>query len=177
VLTDEKNRLAKITFGKQWEDLGPNSQKILEKTNPQLEEMAFTAKQDREDYSFLERMIKEQVEAGNEVQERLDPGIQRVLDSLSIQVGGLSRKVGTNWVLNDKRYKTYMDQTGFILDRTLPTIISHPTFDVADTVTKRQILDEVISRAKKTARYKVIYEGTREDMIDVEKFRNSGRTL
>jgi len=177
LLSDEKNRLANTTFGKKWEDLGPNSQKILERTNPQLEEMAFTAKQNRQDYSFLERMIQEQVEAGQEVTDTLDPVVQRTMEGLSVQVGGLSRKVGSNLVLNNDRFNEYKRVTGVLLDKVLPTIIANPTFDVADTVTKRQILDEIITRVKKTARTKVVYEATQVDMVDIEEFRKSGRKL
>ena len=168
-LTNEKDRLAKETFGKEWDELGPLLQKGLTDHNPQLDRMDRKIKAERDDFDFIGKSLEEQQDAGRDVLKLLPKDVQREMDSLLVGVGGLSRRIGSNWYLNDKAYDKYKRSTTKVLSKVLPKITRKPMWNTLTEEQQQAILDEVISKAKQAVRKGIVDDAKREDLITLQQ--------
>lgn len=160
-----KNRYAREIFGQDWEDLGPTVQKMLREERPQIEVAERKAAFERTNYSFLTRQKEEQANIGRKIQDSLPKNIQNELNSLYIEVGGLSRRIATNWFLNDQRYKEYQNLTKKALNLILPQFINNPDWKTLPAEMRTEFLTELIQGCKKYAREEIIEKAERKDLL------------
>ena len=103
-----KDRLSSQNFsGQIWDDLGPQAQKELREYFPQIGIMEAEAKMDREDFSFVGKILEEADQSGRAIQKKLPKPIRSELKKYILDVGNITRNIGSGWYLNDKKYAQY----------------------------------------------------------------------
>lgn len=158
-----KNETAQHYFGKKWDDLGPITQRLIHKYNPEIEELERQGKAERTGYPFVQRMLKEQDAAGRKIQAALPEKLQEEMERLRVAIGGLGRVVAKDWFLNDVRYEQYQALT---LEELLKRSgqIKGKSWESLNKKQQRKLLENIISQAKKTARNKIKTEAKGEDL-------------
>lgn len=159
-----KETLSKQYFGEGWDKIGPKAQELLKTAEPQIGLMETQAKNERESYKFMARMLEEQQVAGRKVLKQLPQDIQREINIISIEKKGLSRRVSSNWYLNEKRYKQYQEDTAKLLNKLLPKIIHSSIYNALPLEAKKLLVEEVIDRAKKAARNRITNQANIRDL-------------
>lgn len=159
----EKNRVARETFGVDWESLGPETQELMRLQNPIIEQKEKESKATKENFNYIARAKEKQFEAGKKVFESLPLDVQNEMTKLNVTIGGLSRALSTNWILNDKRYKKYQDLTSKLLNSILPTVIDKPGWSKLNPIDRQMILETLISKVKSAVRQHIISNAKVED--------------
>jgi len=160
-----KEEVAHEMFQTPWDQLGPDMQKLIRTLNPEIDQLEARAKTERTNYDFVGKMVKEQMDAGRKVQNSLDPIIQQELAMLDVMVGGLSRQMGSNWYLNDERYKEYQQKTLEVLQTVLSGVVSNPNWQNIPPEVRQGVLSNLISRTKKMVRDNIIDTATISDLL------------
>jgi len=163
-----RNEISNKFFGKRWDNIGPEAQELLAQEHPQLESMQARITAERNNFDFIGKQLEEQKAAGLAVQNVLPKGVQSQMEALGVSVGGLGRRISSDWFLNDKRYKVYQDITKTLLRRVLPRIITHSNWNTLNETKKRELLNYVIDETKKLARKQIIDTANRNDLISVK---------
>jgi len=159
-----KNHYAHRFFGADWDELGPEIQRALREAVPMIGVYEDRARIERENYARNNYIQEEQAEAGRKVRKKLSRDIQNELDRLELPFGGLSRRISSEWFLNEKRYEQYQKDLVPILNRIIPPLIKSREWAGLDPLMQRAMLEEVISECKKAVRQKIIDQATIKDL-------------
>jgi hypothetical protein len=160
-----KDRLASQYFGgKKWDELGPQAQEILQLYFPQMTIMEDEAKIDREDFDFIGKILKEADKTGRKIQKDLPKSVRLELEKTTLEVGNITRNLGSGWYLNDKRYKQYQKNITSGLAKVLPIVINNPEYKQAPFEVKRALIQEVIDAVKKEVRLRLITQANFNDL-------------
>ncbi len=166
-----KDRLSKQYFGVTWDELGPEAQKALSAYYPDIAVQEAQAKIDREDYSFIGKILEEADQTGRKVMSQLRTNIQQELGKYVLDVGNIGRKVGTDWYLNDSRYKVYQKEITQLFNKYMPKLINSVEYKSLNPQEKRAILQEGIDEIKKYARMKLTTEANYDDLRNREQIK------
>jgi len=164
-----KDEIAYQIFGQKWDEVGPEAQKVIKEFHPQIELREEKIRAERTNYDFIGKMVEEQQDIGRKVFKTLPPFVQNEMKKAGVTVGGLSRRIGADWFLNDKRYQQYQDSVGTTLKYVLPKIINNPRWKKLTDVQKNELLDYVVSEGKKTVRKNLIDTANRDDLLSLEQ--------
>jgi hypothetical protein len=162
-----KNFYAQEMLNKQWDDLSPNIQKMLKEYRPQITLMERQAKVERESTSFLANMIRAQDKAAKRVVKSLPRNVQKEMERLQVRIPGLSRRIGTNWYLNNKRYKEYEKDTAKTLNKILPKIMTSSMWNKMPDEVRFQVITRIVEKVKKAARDKIVHNATINDLEEL----------
>ncbi len=165
-LSQMRNQYSVEVFGKEWDDIGPLSQKALRLYKPQIEEQERISSFERRNAIFD---VKRQREAGVKVEKSLSREVRNEMDDLFVTVGGLSRTITRNWRLNGTLYKKYQTDLSRILNKTLPKIINNPSYQSLPPQMKQRILKKVIEQSRAAVRKSIIMTANMKDLEDVRK--------
>jgi hypothetical protein len=167
-----KDRLASQYFGGQgWDEVGPQAQKELREYHPQIELMEREARIDREDFDFIGKILEEADKSGRKIQEKLPKPIRSELDKYVMDVGNITRNIGSGWYLNDARYKKYQQDISLNLTKYLNLLIKHPGYKQVAPEVKREMIDEVIDAVKKEVRMKLVTQANYRDLQTREQLK------
>ncbi len=169
----KKDEIATEVLGKKWDDLGDDVQKLLRDEFPIVEDLERKARNERENTDFIAKIANEQKEVGDRIYKNLPQDVRIELKDLDLNIGGLSRRIGTQWFLNDKRYQEYQNQTFVILNGTLPSMIRSKNWDTLAVEEKRILLEYIITQAKQYARDNVKEKANIQDLEHLEKYFRS----
>jgi len=147
-----KDELTYQIFGQKWDEIGPEAQKVIREFHPQIDLREEKIKAERTNYGFINKMVEEQQDIGRSVFRTLPSFVQNEMKEAGVDVGGLGRRIGTNWFLNDKRYEQYQTDVSKALNHVLPKIINSPRWKRLTDVQKNELLDYVVSESKKVVR-------------------------
>lgn len=159
-----KDRRAKEYFGVTWDELGPEAQKALSTYYPDIAVQEAQAKIDREDYSFIGKILEEADQTGRKVMSQLENSVRQELNKYVLDVGNIGRKVGADWYLNDSRYKAYQKEITQLFNKFMPKLINSAEYKSLSPQEKRAILQEGIDEIKKYARMKLTTEANYSDL-------------
>ncbi len=165
-LSQMRNQYSTEVFGKEWDNLGPLSQKALRLYKPQIGEQERIASFERRNAAFD---VKRQREAGVTVEKSLSREIRNEMDDLSLSIGGLSRTITRNWRLNGSLYKKYQTDLGRILNKVLPKIIDNPSYQELSPRKRQLILEKLIKRLRGVVRKNIVMTANIKDLEDVRK--------
>jgi hypothetical protein len=171
-----RNHYAQEVFGKNWDELGPTTQKLLRVNRPQIMYQEAEEKAQRDDYDFVGKILQKQHDTGIRIQEGLAKPIQSELNRLQVGVGGLSQTINQNWRLNETRYKQYEEDTRKYLNRILAKAIASPIYDRMSDDMKKELLEEMINRTKQGVRQQITNQATISDLESMKAQRENGRT-
>lgn len=166
-----KNRLSKEFFGMNWDDIGPQAQKELKEYQPQIELNETEATKEREDYDFIGKLIEEAQDVSRKIERGLPKPIRNELDDLVVDIGGLNRRIGSNWYLNDVRYKQYQKDVKLSLTKYLSLLLNNPQFKRLPPDIRRAMMQEVIQEVKVQVRKKIVTQANIKDLRTREQLR------
>ncbi len=159
-----KNFYANQTYGQGWDDIGPLAQDLLRTHRPEIVKAEKERKAVQEDYTWVGKLVQEQQDAGKQVQKKLPKRIRDELERLTVDVGGLSRNLNSDWYLNNKRYKQYQRDLQKALEKALPRLINNPSWNVMDDRTQQTMLKTQIDNLKKMVRNKIVFDANMKDL-------------
>jgi len=165
-LSQMRNQYSTEVFGKDWDNIGPLSQKALRLYKPQIAEQEKISSFERRNAVFD---VKRQREAGVTVEKSLSRKVRNEMDDLSITLGGLSRTITRNWRLNGELYKKYQTDLGKILNRILPQIVSNPAYQALPPQMRQRIMEKIITQSKAAIRKSVVMTANINDLEDVRR--------
>jgi len=164
-----KDELTYQIFGQKWDEVGPAAQKVIREFHPQIGLREEKIKAERTNYGFIDRMLQEQQKAGDGVFKTLPPFVQNEMKKAGVSVGGLGRRIGSDWFLNDARYQQYQDNVGKVLNSTLPKIVNNYRWKKLTDVQKNELLDYIIDECKKTVRSNLVDTANRKDLLSLKE--------
>jgi hypothetical protein len=161
-----KNKYAQDFFGETWDNLGPQSQKMLRMQYPAIEEQQKVVQQENLHKKARVRFIEEQRRSERQLRRSLPDGVTDQLDELLVDVGGLSRRVSGNWYLNDKRYLEYQFKVSTRLKEVLPKFLEM-NFDQSpqSQMFKAQYIEKIIDSIKKQVRFEITSNANMKDIM------------
>jgi len=159
-----RDEIAQKEYKKNWEDLVPKDMKRLNRQyKTELETAEMKRKKEmagRTDYDFVAEIVKREKEAGQEVQKKLSPEIQKELKTYGIDLG-LSRRAG-EVVMNDETFIKYQNKAAEILNQKLSMLISREVWPDVSESNKIKKINEIITDSKAKARRIAIREANTE---------------
>jgi len=120
---------------------------------------------ERENFSFAKEMFEEQNETARRVYKSLPKNVQKEFDRLEVEIKDVSRRIGSNWYLNLKRYKQYEEDLKKILKRVVPQPMKSPGWNKLDENTQREILQALVEQCRKHVRQQIIVNANIEDVV------------
>ncbi len=165
-LSQMRNQYSVEVFGKEWDDIGPLSQKALRLYKPQIEEQERISSFERRNAVFD---VKRQREAGVKVEKSLSREVRDEMDDLSLTMGGLSRTITRNWRLNGTLYKKYQTDLGRILNKILSKVINNPNYQALPPQMRQRIMEKLIKQSKAAVRKSIVMTANMNDLEDVRR--------
>lgn len=156
-----KNMKAQEYFDSKWDSLGPISQEMLRTYEPMIDEMDRIADREKLNKQVNARFLKELRNSERKLLRSLPTKMRDQLDLLLVNVGGLSRKIGGDWYLNEKRFNEYQSVVSEQLKEQLPIWLE---MDLAPEI-KRAFIEDTIDDIKKFARQEIILSANMKDLI------------
>jgi len=164
-----KDELTYQIFGQKWDEIGPEAQDVIKEFHPQIGLREERIKAERSNYDFIGKMVEEQQDIGRKVFKTLPPFVQTEMKEAGVDVGGLGRRISTDWFLNDERYQQYQTDVSKALNHVLPKIINSPRWMKLTDVQKNELLDYIVSESKKTVRENLIDTANRKDLLSLRE--------
>lgn len=155
-----KNEKAKEYFDAKWDDLGPISQKILRLYEPLIDQLDALAHQERSIKQVNTRFLKEMRKSERVLFNSFSSDMKEQLNKLLVDVGGMSRRVGSDWYLNDQRYAEYQLEVSKELKEILPVYLKLRL----DPQVKKMLVEDVITDVKEKIRRGIILEANIKDL-------------
>lgn len=159
-----KNHYAHQTYGTGWDQLGPSAQKVLRTFRPDLVKAEEKTRAAREDYTFIGKLAQEEQDVGKRIFKKLPKNIQKEMNRLTVDIGGLRRQLKSDWYLNKKRYNQYQRDVQKMLEKSLPNLINNPSWNVLNDDVQQVILQTQIDTAKKLVRQRIVMQANMKDL-------------
>lgn len=163
LLRREKDELAYMTHGMEWDSLNEVQQKLLSRENKLLDNLKREAAYEQTVFPFLEELKKEQMMAGLDVEAGLLKETQKEMERLKIRVGPLPRSFG-DWTLNDQRYEKYKTYITKELQGTLSAAMAKDGWPKKTDEQKTMFIEKAIEIARKKARTTIRIESRKTEM-------------
>lgn len=156
--------LAREVFQQKWDELGQEAQSVLTETEPQITLLKQKARMERENFGFMAKMAQEEYNAKNYVLKKLPKTLQTELTDTITDIKGFSRFVGSDWYLNDRRYKEYQDSSAKLMAELIPKVIGNLDWESYSPEMKQTLLRELIDQIKGQVRNDIIKKATINDL-------------
>jgi hypothetical protein len=163
-----KNGYAHEIFGCDWNDLGPEAQNELRRNRPLIGTWEEKVKYERENYDFAGMIIQESQETGRRIQKGLSNKVQKELDGLEIKIGGIPRRIGSNWYLNEKRFTKYEKDLRETLEKVLSETVSQSGWNEVGPETQKLYLEQMIKDVKTHIRGQLVETSDNESRLKYE---------
>jgi len=163
----KKNNLSKQVLGKNWDELGPEVQELLKEQFPEIETWERKAQWEQTSYTFLEKIERERADTVERIYENLPPDVRAELDSLKIRPSGISRRLGTDWYLNDSRYREYERNVTKAYRIVLPKLINSPQWNRGSDEMKVELLKMIMDEIKSSIRQQIIMKANLDDFQQI----------
>ena len=149
-----EDELAEKYYQKPWDELTERDQFIIRKSFPNIEQREKAAKAGGGKFPFVEEMLTQQQEVGQEITTKLPLQVQREMKRLNVTMGGISRTFGQGHFLNNQRYEKYQQIISTEMNVLLPQMMKSRVWGVATDIQKQRLLEASIKEIKKRARTK-----------------------
>jgi len=159
-----KNEIASQVMNKNWDQLGPEVQKYLEESYPELGEAERRADVQASNFSWLESMAKERKRTDDKIMGQLPKDVQTAIKDLGITTGGVSRNIANGWFLNEKRYREYQDETSKLFNKILPKIVRSPKWNTIPAALRREVIEDVTNKIKNAIRQDIVARANATDL-------------
>ncbi|KKL76270.1 hypothetical protein LCGC14_2046610, partial [marine sediment metagenome] len=164
-----KNELTYQITGQKWDEVGPEMQEVIRDFHPQVGMREQKIQAERTNYGFIAKLLEEQRDAGDGVLDSLPITVQKEMKASGVDVGGLSRRIGTDWSLNDERYSEYQSGVSKLLNHVIPKVIAHRRWGQITETQRNEILNYLVDEAKKTVRDGITDNANRQDLLSLEQ--------
>ncbi len=155
-----QDKYALETFGKLWQNLGPAQQQMIQKTNPDLEQLRRQGRFEQVAPVRLEKALRQSFEAGKNVESRIDPDVKTELERLQVSVGNVPRSLG-RFTLNDNRFEVFQQLLAGEINKLKP-ILDSKSFRSLSDAHKVKFIEQRIQAARKRAAIQIKRIAARE---------------
>jgi hypothetical protein len=164
----KRNSVALEVFHSKWDQLGPEGQKYLRAKFPEIAQGERAAQFERDHGYFMNTVEKNLVRSQKHVYQSMPKDVRDELDNMNVVLSGVNKRVGTNWYLNDSRYKEY--ETDVIKDyqSVLPRLMRSPAWAKMNPAGKAEMLKKVCEQLKEGERKRIIYKANLEDLKRIQ---------
>jgi hypothetical protein len=153
-------------FGTKWDKLGPDAQAVLTEARPIISQEIDRINAERTgNREFIGKIVQQEFDVAKKLRKQMSKEQQKFLANLNVPVVGLSRKVGKEWYLNDKRYETLQDMTKTVQSKFLSNLMESSQFNDLAPEIQRQYIEEGFSEIRKAVREKIVTDAGIEDVI------------
>lgn len=159
-----KDRMAQEVFGQNWRDLGSEAQKGLREYFPEIETEEVKLNYEYQSPKYIQKILQDEYRSEKRILKGLSSSIVTRLVDSKVRVGGLGKRVGSDWYLNDERFKEYEQLTITALNKILPSIFSTPGFGNLLFTEQQLILGDVIAEVKNEIRQYIIQKANYKDL-------------
>jgi hypothetical protein len=159
-----KNHYAHQAYGTGWDELGAVTQDVLRVFRPDIVKAEEKTRRAREDYTFIGKLAQEEQDAGKRVYKKLSKNIQKEMDRLAVDIGGLRRQLKSDWYLNKKRYNQYQREVKTMLEKSIPRLINNPSWNVLNDDVQQVMLQTTIDQCKKLIRQRIVMQANIKDL-------------
>ena len=166
-----RSSLALEVFGQSWDELGPEGQKYLRSKFPEVPQMEAEAKYERDNNYFLETIEKNLVRSQKKLNGGMPKDVRDELASLRLRLGGVNRRVGTSWYLNNERYKQYEDAVLKDYQQVIPKLVRSAVWQKLNPAGKAEILKKVTEELKDAERKRIVREATLKDINSLRRVK------
>jgi len=156
--------LSREVFQQRWDEISQEAQGALTTYEPQITLLKQKARMERENFGFMAKMAQEENDAKNYVLKKLPKTLRAELTNTVTDIKGFSRFVGSDWYLNDRRYKEYQNSSAKLMVDVIPKVIDSLDWESYTPEMKQTILRELIDRIKSQVRSKIMNEATINDL-------------
>jgi hypothetical protein len=160
-----KNQYALQYFGQNWKDLGPEAQKSLRINFPVIDEFDRKAHNYKLEKKVSDKWLQEVRSSERYLWKSLPDDLAEKMQEMGITLGGINRRVGTDWFLNDTRYKQYKIQVAVVLNKIAPRIMA---LNLSSDMTTA-LFEKVMFDLKKIVRQKIVQTSNVEDLMKFKK--------
>jgi len=165
----KKNELSMNVLGRKWDELGPEVQDLMKIQFPEIETWERKANHERTSYSFISKIEKERDRTTKRISKSLPPDVQKEFDNLMIRPSGISRKISSDWYLNDKKYHQYEEGVSKAYRIVLTKLIRSSRWNKAPDSLKREMLKIVMDEIKTAIRQQIINEANMSDLRQLKR--------
>ena len=144
-----KDAMSMEVFGREWDTLSPESQKMLRVARPEIVIQEKKAKIGRTNFGRVGEGLREQRKVTDSLVKAMPKSIRGEFKKLDVYLPGLSRRVGSGWYLNDKRYKVYQASLKLAMKTYFSKMIQTPVWDKLDPRMRATLLEETFGDIKR----------------------------
>ena len=159
-----KNELSLEVFHAKWDELGPDGQKYMRAKFPEITLMEREATYERERGYFMDTIEKNIKASQKRVWSALPKDAQQEFEALKLNVSGVSKRVATNWYLNDKRYQEYEKLVMDSYKVVLPRLMRSAMWQRMNPLGRAEAIKRVTEELKEGARRTIIMKAKRDDL-------------
>lgn len=163
-VTVMKDKISKEVFGRPWLELGNEAQQALREYFPEIETEEAKLNYEYQSPKYIQKIIQDEYESEKRISKGLSNSIVRQLAESKVRIGGLSKRVGSDWYLNDKRFNEYESLVTKALNTILPAIFSMPNFNKLLFSEQQLILGDTIAEIKNEVRQFIIQKANFKDL-------------
>ena len=170
-----QDALAQETFGQKWETLGPDVQAMLTEQSPRIQQIDMQLKAAQNNPNYLVKVAKDEQKSERRVRGQLGADVIQVLDNTFVKVGGCSKRISTDWVLNDARYREYEDTTAKLISGVVREMVKDPQWATYPIEVQQEVLANTIAQIKASVRKQIVNSAQVKDLISMEQILQGGR--
>jgi hypothetical protein len=163
-LTEFKNKISAEVFGKKWKDIGQDAQAILREYYPEINKQELLNDFDYKSPKYLKRIVEEEYASEKRILKNLPTSLRTELKDNKISIGGVGKRVGSDWYLNDDRFKKYETTFTRALKKVLPILFKTQFWEEADVYTKQIVTADIVAELKKYVRNGIVEESNIQDL-------------
>lgn len=156
-----RNAIAQENFGKKWDDLSSLAQSLLRAENPMIDQLASQAHNDRLTAKINMKYDQEQRDTERFFMNSVPAKDRQVLLDAGVNLGSISRRVGEDWQLNDKRYNAYKTQVAAMLRQEMPALVAMNLTPSALKI----VAESMAQTIKQTVRNRLTANAIAEDFV------------
>ena len=158
-----KDVMSMEVFGREWDTLSPDSQRMLREARPEIAIQEKKSKIARTNFGRVGEGLREQRKVTDNLIKAMPKAIRREFKKLDVYLPGLSRRVGDGWYLNDKRYKAYQASLKLAMKTYYSKMVLTPFWDKLDPRMRATLLEETFKDIKRTVLDSLMAEATIDD--------------
>jgi len=165
----KKNDLSMNVLGRKWDELGPEVQGLMQEQFPEIETWERKANYERTSYSFIAKIEKERDQTAKRIYKALPPDIQAEFDRLNMRPSGISKRISSDWYLNNKRYKQYETNVAKAYRIIISKLMRSSKWNKTTDDIKIEMLEMVMDEIKSSIRQQIIVQANLNDLTQIQR--------
>lgn len=168
-LISYKNSLSRTVLGEDWDSLGNAAQRYMRAEFPEIETKERQYAWERGNFRFLNKMAKQREDTRKRITKALPADVREEFASLNLKVSGISRRIASNWFLNEKRFDEYEEITTGLYKDILTDFVRSDLWRSMPPDMKVEVATRIMNEIKTQARKVIINKANINDLQKLER--------